>query len=284
MKKFLIKSCLVALFAATLVSCEEDRIIYSGGDFVTFENGGEERLSVFENAGTVTVPVHLSVPRTEDVTVNLSTTNGEAVSGADFNLLTTTVTIPAGETEAVASFSIVDNTDFGEAKTFVLSISGTSAPDIVLGLSGDIGTYQKTVSIVNDDCPSKYTIWVGDLDVEDVGYGITPGTGAVTPDGTCDILRVDNNLGGVPSMIAGTTFDLLFTPDFDGATTGTVEVKPTYTRMSGANFVTYSALGVYDEDTMTITLDYSVDARSGSANGPVLGNFWTGTNVIMPAQ
>ncbi len=276
----------IGLLALTigLVSCEEDRRIYNGGDFVTFADGSLETLSVFENSGTIDVPVYISVPRNEDVTVTLSSTNGTAVSGTDFEIATTTVVIPANEDHAIARLTLVDNEDFGETKSFTLSIASASAPDVNLGLSGDIGSYQKTINIINDDCPSNYNLWVGDLDVEDVGYGITPGTGAVTPSGACDILRVDNNLGGVPSIVDGVTFDLLFTPDFEGATTGTVEVKPTYTRMSGANFVTYSALGVYDEDTLTITLDYSVDARSGSATGPVLGNFWTGTNVIMPAQ
>lgn len=283
MKKSLIKIAALA-FTLALFSCEEDRVMYNGGDFVTFEDGGNESLSVFENAGTIDVPVYISTPRDQDVTVTLSTTDGEAVSGTDFTLETTTVVIPAGEEYGIAHLTLVDNADFGEVKSFTLSIVEASAPDVNLGLSGDTGSFQKTVNIINDDCPTHYNIWVGALDVEDVGYGVTPGTGSVTPDGTCDVLRVDNNLGGVPSMVVGTKFDLLFTPDYEGATTGTVEVLPTFTRMSGAYYVTYSAMGSYDEDTATITLDYSVDARNGSATGSIAGNFWTGTNVIMPTE
>lgn len=288
MKKLNFKLVLLCFSAALLFSCEEDRVVYSGNDFVTFENGGEPQLSVFENAGTLTIPVIISMPQSEDITVNFTVTDNSAVSGVDYTLSSNSIVIPAGETQAELLLNVVDNTENNEAKSFTLAISSTSAPNINLGLGGDIGTYEKVVNIVNDDCPSKYTLWVGALSIEDVGYDTTPGAGAVTPAGTCDVLRVTNpgyglaDFPGFPGTGAPGYFDFVFTPDFDGATTGTVEVSPTPLATNGSvpYYATYEGTGVYDEDTATITIDYSVKAHTASYSGPVAGTYYTGTNII----
>lgn len=272
----------VGLFA---ISCEQnDHDLFKTFDdytYVGFTNGNAA-VSTAEDSGTFEIPVLISAAQDQDVVVTLTTTDGTAVAGQHFSLVSSTVTIPAGQYGASFVVNIVDDEDLNESRTFEIGLTANVA-GIRVGLDGSIGTSEKTVLIVNDDCPTNYNIWFGAILVEDVGFGDTPGVGSANASGTCDILVVDNNMSGF-TAVTNTIHEVVLVPDFDGATTGTAAVADTTVRTNIANAqfgplsAVYEASGFYDEDSATITLEYVLKAVN--AGGSTVGNFYTGTNVI----
>jgi hypothetical protein len=222
----------------------------------------------------------LSEAQSSDVTVNLTYTNGSATSPLNFSA-PTTVIIPAGEFSANVPITIINDDDFNNSRTFEVELGSISVTGVDLGLAGDIGSFKKIVSIINDDCPTQYGFWIGNLSIEDVGYGSTPGTGAPTASGDCDVLVVVNNLPGVPSS-TNNTYSLIFTPTNPEGSQGTVVVQETVSRtgLSGGTLnAVYSASGTYDTVSGEIILDYELNAKSVSS-GAIVGQYYTGTNVL----
>ncbi len=267
------------------ISCEQnDHDLFKTFDdytYVGFTNGNAV-VSTAENSGTYEIPVLISAAQDQDVVVTLTTTDGTAVAGQHFSLASSTVTIPAGQYGGTFVLNLIDDEDFNESRTFEIGLS-TNVPNLRIGLDGATGTFEKTVLIVNDDCPTNFNIWFGSILVEDVGFGNTPGVGSANASGTCDVLVVDNNMPGIGSA-TNTIYEVVLVPDFDGATTGTATVANTTARTGIANAqfgplsAVYEASGFYDEDSATITLEYVLKAVN--AGGSTVGNFYTGTNVI----
>jgi hypothetical protein len=236
----------------------------------------ENKISFPESAGTVSIPVLLTTPQSSDVTVNFTLTGTGAQQGTDYNIVTPTVVIPAGETEGNIQIALIDNEEFNLPKNLTLTITGTSASNVGVGLAGQVGSYSKTVVIANDDCPSQFTLWFGELTINESGIAPKTGTGAANENGDCDVLVITGDLGDFGIDDVG--FQFYFTPDFEGATTGTINVpEQLYCDGCSSNLdVFYSAEGIYDEETQTITVDYSV-RRSDNAG-------YTGTTDIYPAE
>ncbi len=273
MKKNLIKLSsllLVSLFALT--SCEEDRIVYGGGDFVTFNSVNSTTLSHSEAGGVLEIPVSITMPQANDVVVNFTVTSDNSVAGTDFTLITPgSVTIPAGQTSANIQIGAIDNDVFNESPILNVTLSSVSVPGIAVGIK-DQGSYYKKVVLVNDDCPSQSSLWYGTVSVMDVGYPPAfPATAAATEEGDCDIVEITGDLAGFGQS---STFQFFFIPAFEGATNGTIEVPEQIycTACSAGLNVYYSAEGTYDETTGIIEVDYQV-RRADNAG-------YTGSNVI----
>ena len=166
-------------------------------------------------------------------------------------------------------------------------------PGIIIGLR-EVGSYEKTITLVNDDCPTRFNIWFGSVNVEDVGYGVAPGTGAATVAGTCDILVVTsatNFVGYGTGALNNVQHEFVFTPDAPNSPTGIVDIEPTV--ISRRNFtiggvsspceVLYTAsFGTYNQTTRIIECDYQLFARRISDGALfTLGASWSGTNRII---
>ncbi|WP_298148283.1 Calx-beta domain-containing protein [Flavobacterium sp.] len=279
MKKVIIPFLVGGLFA--LSSCEQDNHdlfkTYGETDVLTFVNTTEV-ISFTENVGQVRIPVALSVAQAQDVVVSLNVVDDTAVTGTNFTFQNLSITIPAGEFTGEFVLNVVDDVDFNEARRFKATLA-TTAPNVSVGFEAALGTFEKTFLIANDDCPTNFDLWFGPVDVEDVGFGSTPGVGGLNANGDCDTIRIENNLPGVPSP-TNEVYEIVLVPDFPGATTGTATVAATVSRVnaSGALDAVYEASGTYDEATKTITLDYVLAAVNDA--GATVGNFYTGTNVI----
>ena len=263
-----------------MFSCEEDKLAYEDYTYVAFTDPAVSDVSVSEDSGVYTFNIGVARVQSEDITVTLGSTDDTAIAGTHFTL-PTSVVIPAGEQFGSFDMAVVDDSEGNTTRRFSIVIESVSNGTTV-GFA-DLGSYQKNVSIVNDDCPTGFGMWFGDLSVEDVGYGSTPGTGSPNANGDCDVLSVVNNLPGIASP-TNSTYLIYFTPASAGATNGTVVVNETVSRdnltSGGADVdAVYSANGVYDEVAGTITLNYTLAARA-DADGAILGNYWTGTNVI----
>ena len=284
---YIMKNYLVAFLICgfLLTSCsDEDNLNKSFSDFnfVAF-NSASSVLTVQEDEGTFSIDVTLSAPVATDTQLSIVSTDDTAIGGVHYSFTNETITIPAGAYSGSFQLLLVDDDAFNESRIFNIELSLTSAT-IQKGLLGNTATFSKTIVIVNDDCPTNYNVWFGALTVEDVGFDTTPGTGSATPNGTCDLLRVLNDMPAIGGNTTG-VYDIALVPFVEGGTSGTATVEETVARTGIANAANgpldaiYSATGFYDEASKTITLNYTLAARNGA--GAIIGNFYTGTNVIV---
>lgn len=288
MKKIFKYLMVLSISSALFVSCDDD---IQDTTFKTFDDfafvslkGNDATLTVQEDAGSVSIPVTLSTALSTDTQVSLQVTDSTAVSGADFSFANTTITIPAGSTEGNFVLNVVNDDEFNESKVFSIELR-TNDANVAAGLSGNLATFKKTVVIVNDDCPTRYNLWFGALSIEDVGYGSTPGSGSATPSGTCDVLRVVNDLPAIGGATANLNYDIRLIPFSEGDTQGEAIVDRVLARAAAQTHATlgvldavYEANGFYDETTREITLEYTVLARNSA--GTIVGTFYTGTNIV----
>lgn len=287
MKKNIIYGLSFVALSFLFNSCDayddDNQKAYAASNFAMFADN-QATLSVSEDRGSLVIPVSISKPSSTDVTVNLRFTNGTAQSGVHFNA-PTSVVIPAGQISTNLTIAIVDDTNLNATRTFNLDIASVSDNTYGVGIS-DEGSYSKTISIINNDCPTKFTYWVGNLSVEDVGYGSTPGTGAANSSGDCDILVVNNDLPGVAgNAVAGslnTLYNVFFTPTNADGSEGTVVVTSTLSAKVVSGGVTYdakyNAVGTYSTAAGTVTMNYELLAVR--ADGSVAGLFYDGTTIL----
>lgn len=287
MKKNIIYGLSFVALSFLFNSCDayddDNQKAYAASNFAMFADN-QATLSVSEDGGSLVIPVSISKPSSTDLTVNLRFTNGTAQSGVHFNA-PTSVVIPAGQISTNLTIAIVDDTNLNATRSFNLDIASVSDNTYGVGIS-DEGSYSKTISIINNDCPTKFTYWVGNLSVEDVGYGSTPGTGAANSSGDCDILVVNNDLPGVAgNAVAGslnTLYNVFFTPTNADGSEGTVVVTSTLSAKVVSGGVTYDAkysgTGIYSAVTGEVVINYALSAYR--ADGSLAGTFWSGTNVL----
>jgi len=266
MKKIMKKIFVGALMAGVIgfSGCEEQDFLFDGPHFVSFT---QESISLSENASTpMGAVIQISQKRDFDVEVSFEVTAEGAVTGQDYNVITTSpVTIPAGSFEVPILIEPIDNSEF-ETSARKVTFTITSASDNI-----EVQVNQSAeVNIVNDDCPSKSNIWWGDLTLVDVGFATSSGTGSANSNGDCDVLLIEGDLIG--GAVAEVTYYL--TPASEGATNGTIEApKGLYDCCTSA--YEYEATGTYDELTQTILLDYVFYRPDGTI-------FWTGQTIITP--
>lgn len=286
--KNIFKSAFLCLVGALfLTSCEEDTVTFNGNSFVSLSDVAFTTRSVTEGAGTVTFPVTLSKTYKEDVVVTFQVTGNNVTEGTDYTILTPTVTIPAGEYTADFSIALVDDDILNTViRTLDITMASTNVAGLDLGIENE-GSYHKVLTIVNDDCPSKFTYWLGNLTLVDSSEGNFAGTGESNEDGDCDILVVTGNLGGESDdYINNDVFNITFTPENESGTEGSVEVPVTIVGQRTSGDVTYTTKyagsGTYSTVTGLIVIDYEFQAYT--AAGVLAGNFWTGTTTIKLAN
>ena len=103
--------------------------------------------TVDEDVGTFSITVTLSAAQSSALQVGVSTADGTAKAGLDYQSLDTTVTIPANTTSQTVDVTIYDSPHIQLDETFTLNLSRTT------GLSSDItvsGT-PATVTILESD-------------------------------------------------------------------------------------------------------------------------------------
>lgn len=246
-----------ALLITVAFSCgnEPDKIIYKGPQFVFIE--GAESVPLLENRTKILeIPLKVSLARDEDVSVTYSVENNNVASGVDYNILSPNpIVIPAGEYEVPIEIEVIDNLTIEDVdRGFNITIEDVSGPVNQSQVQSSVN-----ILIVNDDClPEipKISNWIGDLAVEDVGFGAVPSIGFAGPDGSCGgMLIVEGDLlnFGLESRIR-----IYFTQDAPGSTTGTVTVfRSSFFVDEAYSDYQYKGSGVYDQDTREILIDYT---------------------------
>ena len=106
-----------------------------------------------------------TVIRTGDTDTDLTisyTVTGTASSGADYNALSGSVTIPTGSSSALVTVTVIDDAEEEDTETVVLNIS--TSPDYLMGATGSA-----TVNIADDDGPPTVTVVATDGDADETG-------------------------------------------------------------------------------------------------------------------
>src|SRR6185369_91516 len=117
------------------------------------------------NGGTTSAvfTISLSAASATDVTVNISTADGTAISGRDYQARTGSVTIPAGATSRTATVTVFgDNTDEPDETFFVNILSATNA---TISEARGVGT-------INDDDPTP-TVTITNVSLAEGDAGTT---------------------------------------------------------------------------------------------------------------
>jgi len=294
MKNILAKTLSLFLFAGILISCEEDKIMYGGEDIIMFSNTAKD-FAVSEDAGQLSLEVLLSRKYSSDVTVDFEVIDGTAIQGEHYTVSSTSLVVPAGETKGYITISLVDDEDENDSRTFDLRLTTSSVPGAVLGLGGQQGTFFKTITIANDDCPTKFNYWAGDLNLhytDSDGYDYNEDVvGSLS--GSCDILNITGLLAGIevntPSLPAqnNNTYSFVFEPINDDGTIGIVSVQEKRIRDNvgtlgeqevGAKYVVTH--GTFNSNTGVMYVEFEVRLFYASSGQDANYVWWSGTNTF----
>jgi len=193
------------------------------------------------NSGTTafTFTISLSAASSNPVSVTYTTANGTALVGSDFTAVSSTVTIPAGQTSVQVTINVIGDTNVEPDETFLVNL--TAPIGATLGDGRGVGT------IVNDDTANLPTLKINDVSKAEGNSGNTAYTFTVTlspaSTGTVTVKYATANdsaaAGSDYTAIAPTT--LTFNP---GETTKTLTVNvlgDTVVEQNEAFFVNLSA-------------------------------------------
>lgn len=109
-------------------------------------------MSVSEgnSSATLYVPVTLSGPMTQSVSVDYTTADGTAIAGSDYQTAAGTITFAPGETSKSVPITIVGDTQPEQDEQFIVVFSNASGAALT--------TPQVTVTLINDDPLRKRSV------------------------------------------------------------------------------------------------------------------------------
>jgi hypothetical protein len=165
-----------------LASCEEDKVTYNGSEYIQFLTNNVTTLTVDEHAGKIEIKIGLSHKLDENLVIEFTYQDGTAIANQNY-IPVQSITVPAGEFYGVLEIPIIDDQQYNENRNFKVKISNVSNSNYKIGL-GEIGTFEKTISIIDNDCRSTTAAeyWIGPL--QDLGGT----TGNYAEYSTCDEL------------------------------------------------------------------------------------------------
>ncbi|OWY22041.1 hypothetical protein C7N43_09165, partial [Sphingobacteriales bacterium UPWRP_1] len=115
-------------------------------------------VTVNENAGTATLQICASSASTSPISVVYTTANASAQSGLDYTAISTTATIPAGQTCVNVSFPIIDDTNPEPTETFNVNLTNPT--------NATIADPQGVVTILDNDTPPP-SLTINDVTVNE---------------------------------------------------------------------------------------------------------------------
>jgi hypothetical protein len=118
-------------------------------------------LTFTESSGTAAIPIQLAAPRSTDTTLTWQIAAGTATQGTDYTLpggnSTGSITIPAGQTQALLNVPLTNDTTAESPETFQVIFS---APPVGTGFPGNAATISSTVTIASDDGITDFQGWM----------------------------------------------------------------------------------------------------------------------------
>ena len=184
--------------------------------------------------GTVSIRFTVSLyPAQEtDVTVDFATVDGSAVAGADYEFSSGTLTIPAGENFATVDVPVVGDQVLESDKTFLLKLSSSSGPEIVIP--------EAAGTIVDND---------GNTYVVDSLEDVVAADGLLTLREALQAANSNSAVGDAPAGISGPRVDYIrFDPTLFDDGPGTM-------RLSGSGFVVSDDVAILGPGADFLTVD-----------------------------
>jgi len=225
MKRYFLKLALLAVCAATLISCDEDDVTYGGKNFVTFEKVASNRITFFEHLGVSKIPVNIAFPVDHDVTIKFEIDKtSSAVENVDYSLITNRqVTIPAGALTANIEVSVVDNEVLNDSKFIIIKLIESTDSNVTVGMANQ-GSKEKRMLIVNDDCTTNFFNFVGTFSVASGSDNFGLAEVDVNDNGDCNIIRVSGILDNQIQNATDSYIEFTMTPGAgpNGANQGTL--------------------------------------------------------------
>lgn len=167
---------------------------------------------VLENVGTLTVTVSRTGGSTGAVGITYGTTNGSAVSGAEYSTANGTLSFAAGETSKTFTIAIADDIAVDGAKSFTISLTNPTG-------SPSLGTTSALATIYDNE--SDGTFGTGSLKLLKSSYDVLEGDKKVV----MTIQRVAGTLGTVSVNYTTTNGVALAGADYT-FTSGTLTFAP----------------------------------------------------------
>lgn len=279
MKRYFLKSALLVLSMATLISCDEDTVTYGGKNFVSFERVASNRLTFFEHLGVSEIPVDLAFPVNHDVIVKFSVDPGDsgtAVEGVDFTVESKEIVIPAGATSGVIKINVIDNDMMNDSKAFELRLTETSDSNITLGLE-DEGSKFKRFLIVNDDCTTNFFDFVGEFYATAGGSDLGIATVDVNDNGDCNIIRISGPISSFQGLVADDYIQFTMTPAGSNPNAGSLSAvqqlycSECFTYNSKEQTMLFNGSGTFSysaaQNRRTITITGTITPASGDFPG-----------------
>ncbi len=275
----------------TLGSTTTQNISITDNDFPSIDLSVSANTST-EAAGTViTVTATASQTVTGDQTVDVGVT-GTGITGTDYTLSGTTITILNGQTTGTITFTVQDDPDIEGTETATLTISNPST-GVTLG-----STTTQNVSITDNDFPSVNLSVSANTGTEAAGTVITvtaTASQAVSGDQTLDLSVTGSGITGTDYTLSGTTITIIngqtsgtvtFTiqddSDIEGTETATLTISNPSTGVTLGSTTTQN-VSITDNDSPTV--DLSVSANTGTeAAGTVITVTATASQAVSGDQ
>lgn len=180
------------------------------------------------NEGRFTIT--LSNPSSTDITLNLVRA-GTAVSGTDFTPISSTVTVFAGQTNAIVRINPINNTNIDGNRTVILTLTNGTGYALGTNVTG-------TVTIRNDDLSPGTVLFAEDFDSDHTAnWTVNKSTGAnANDDGSSAEFFFDYSAIGIPAApnsAGGTTRGLRLRANMSGGIFSGLSVSPNGQNFSG---------------------------------------------------
>ena len=215
--------------------------------------------SIGENGVVSTVTATLSSTLANNVTVGLATSGTATGGGVDYNLASTSITIPAGQTTGTTTVTSVQDIIGEGSETVILDI------DYVVN-AAENGTQQKTITITDDDS-QKVTLSLSSPTVAEAGGEVTV-TATVASPAKQDI-ALTIYASGTASSTLGTDYSFAAGSN-SSIKTGNGETGMTITIPQGSSTGSFTITGVADnanDDNETVIIR-AVPFHSWPSNEP----------------
>ena len=246
----------------------------------------DSTVTVTEQNGTVTLPVRLTAPCQEDVTVEYETADGTATAGGDYTAKVGTLTIDAGETTGSIAINVKDDNWYDGSEAFTVSLF---APTVA-----GLGAGTATVTIDDNEAMPQASF---EKDAYPVGEGDDHAvlrvnlTGKAqrdtqiqyaTADGTAKAGADYTNASGTLTILGDSLSGTLEVPVLeDGLYEEGESFFVSLTALSGATVSEESAAVNIDDNETQPQIGFSPDTYTVSENA---ANAVLSLNITVPAQ
>lgn len=261
-----IKSLIALLSLVTIISCSnDDSVEDTVYEFIAFQ---DESVTINEFEASLTpesiVIDLLGYEPKEDIVINLSVVENNAIEGVDYELSSKTIVVKKGNYSSEPLFvNTIDNlTGSLVDRSIDIVIESTSDANLNIGLGLDNPTHSFIkVNIADDECSNTIDIFNSSDIQNETPWGTFPAAGSVSG----DVVSFQGDLiayGPFPNALINITL----TPLAPGATKGSATFDPHVAGTDNDGYVyAFSQVGegTFDFCSGTVEVEYDVAYDSG---------------------